>query len=296
MKFSNITLTLATAGSLVAAQPHRHHHRHVEKRSPTETEVVTVVAYEFDGKPISSTEVFAGIADKKLAWADGAPAPAAGVTPAPASPAPESSAPAPAPSSAGPDVGAQFFQRPESSSAPYSSAAASSASPASTDASSSSSSSSWSGASSGQGLNQDFPDGEIDCSTFPSKYGAIDVDWLKLGGWTGIQHVTISGGFVTYIETVNPGGKCTDGSMCSYACPAGYQKSQWPSTQGAKGESVGGLSCSGGKLHLTNPSFKQLCIQGAGNVHVQNKLGSNVAICRTDYPGKLISANLHITA
>ncbi|KAI9845465.1 MAG: hypothetical protein M1830_007539 [Pleopsidium flavum] len=73
--------------------------------------------------------------------------------------------------------------------------------------------------------------------------------------------------------------------MCSYACPAGYQKSQWPSAQGVNGDSVGGISCSGGKLHLTNPHFEQLCIKGTGIVNVENKLGSNVAICRTDYPG-----------
>ncbi|KAK2836065.1 Secreted beta-glucosidase sun1 [Arthroderma sp. PD_2] len=74
--------------------------------------------------------------------------------------------------------------------------------------------------------------------------------------------------------------------MCSYACPPGYQKSQWPSRQGSTGESVGGLECSDGKLHLTHPELsKKLCIPGVGGVKVKNTLGQNVAVCRTDYPG-----------
>jgi len=74
--------------------------------------------------------------------------------------------------------------------------------------------------------------------------------------------------------------------MCSYACPAGYQKSQWPTSQGSTGQSVGGIQCSNGKLHLTNPSLSSsLCIAGAGGVQAQNNAGGVVAICRTDYPG-----------
>jgi len=74
--------------------------------------------------------------------------------------------------------------------------------------------------------------------------------------------------------------------MCSYACPPGYQKSQWPSTQGSTGQSVGGLYCTGGKLKLTNSALSSsLCVEGTGNVQAQNNAGSVVSICRTDYPG-----------
>ena len=140
----------------------------------------------------------------------------------------------------------------------------------------------------GQGLELEFPDGEIDCSTFPSEYGPIEVEWANLDGWSGIQYVTVEGDAATHIVTAVPGGKgCIPGAMCSYACPPGYQKSQWPSTQGATGQSVGGIQCNAnGKLSLTNPDLsKTLCIKGTGATHVQNKLSSNAAICRTDYPG-----------
>lgn len=140
----------------------------------------------------------------------------------------------------------------------------------------------------GQGLELEFPDGTIDCSTFPSEYGPIEVEWAKLGGWAGIQYVTVQGEIVTNIVTAVPGGKgCIPGAMCSYACPPGYQKSQWPSTQGSTGQSVGGIQCnSAGKLSLTNPGLsKTLCMKGTGATTVQNKLSNNAAICRTDYPG-----------
>ena len=139
-----------------------------------------------------------------------------------------------------------------------------------------------------QGLEREFPDGEIDCSTFPSEYGPIEVEWANLDGWAGIQYVTVEGNMVTHIVTAVPGGKgCIPGAMCSYACPPGYQKSQWPSTQGSTGQSVGGIQCNAnGKLTLTNSELsKTLCIKGTGATHVQNKLSYNAAICRTDYPG-----------
>ena len=76
--------------------------------------------------------------------------------------------------------------------------------------------------------------------------------------------------------------------MCSYACPPGYQKSQWPAEQGSTGQSVGGLFCNeNNKLVKTNPDLsKTLCIKGTGAVKVVNKLSTNAAFCRTDYPGK----------
>ena len=143
----------------------------------------------------------------------------------------------------------------------------------------------------GSGLDLEFPDGTIDCSTFPSQYGPIEIEWANLGGWAGIQYITVEGDSVTRIVTAIPGGKgCIPGAMCSYACPPGYQKSQWPSTQGSTGQSVGGIQCnSAGKLALTNPGLsKTLCMKGTGAITVENKLSSNAAICRTDYPGSSI--------
>lgn len=143
--------------------------------------------------------------------------------------------------------------------------------------------------SSDAGLDRIFPDGQLDCSEFPSGYGAISLDYLGLGGWSGIQYVQISGNSVSRIATaVANKGVCKDGAMCSYACPPGYLKSQWPSTQGSKGQSVGGLKCQNGKLYLTNPTLSEsLCIKGAGEIEAVNELDQDVAVCRTDYPGEL---------
>jgi hypothetical protein len=92
---------------------------------------------------------------------------------------------------------------------------------------------------------------------------------------------------ISYIVTAIAGsGGCTANSFCSYACPAGYQKSQWPKSQGNTGQSIGGLYCnSGGMLELSRSSVPQICTQGAGGVQVTNNLSKNVAVCRTDYPG-----------
>ena len=155
---------------------------------------------------------------------------------------------------------------------------------------SSSSSKDFSGSSlqGGQGLDREFADGQIDCWDFPSDYGPVEVPWIELGGWSGIQYPTIQGQVVVDVVTGVAGGRnCSAGALCSYACPPGYQKSQWPPVQGANGQSVGGLRCnSNNKLQLTNPGLsKNLCIKGTGATKVQNKMGANVAICRTDYPG-----------
>lgn len=155
--------------------------------------------------------------------------------------------------------------------------------------SSSSSASSYSGAG-GNGVDSDFPDGQLDCSDFPDEYGAMAVNYLGLGGWTGVQCPgDSSGGGFNNIETVTSGG-CREGCFCSYACPAGYQKMQWPSMQGLTGQSVGGIQCKNGKLHLTNDDTKNLCGSGVSGVtvQIQNKLPKNCAVCRTDYPGKFL--------
>jgi SUN family beta-glucosidase len=292
-----ITLALgaATVASVAAAQPHGHQHRNVHKvqRDVTVTENVpgpTVIAYELNGSLISPDEACTGIEDGELKWADGvAPAnacssfsttPTSTWTSISTSTSTSASSTASTSSSTWSSAAVsssvtadQFFEAASSSSASWSAAP--------------SSSGGWSGSgSSGSGLGSSFPDGQLDCSTFPSDYGAVAIDYLNMGGWIGLQQVTYSGNAISNIVTGVSGETCTEGMMCSYACPPGYQKTQWPTTQGSTGQSVGGLSCTGGKLHLTNSGLStSLCMQGTGNVQATNNAGSVVAICRTDYPG-----------
>ena len=84
-----------------------------------------------------------------------------------------------------------------------------------------------------------------------------------------------------------PDSGCQEGNYCSYYCPKGYLKAQWPDMQGAKGESIGGVVCRNGKLFKTNPNHGKLCIPGSSKMRavVRNKLAQDVAICRTNYPG-----------
>ncbi|KAI4190018.1 MAG: hypothetical protein LQ346_004994 [Caloplaca aetnensis] len=308
MRHIKLVTTLAVAGSLAAASPSYHHHRHHHidnvKRSPAIKVVTvpgpTIIAYQLHGKLLDSEEVCEGFKNGTLKWADGSND---------APPCEDSQAAAPVPqkdthTSATPTVLPTVAKGPASKKAAISSARkfglgayqkdmtsktiSSSSSPYPTTSSTSSSSDSTSGFIGGTGLDREFPDGELDCSEFPSDYGPIDITWMRLGGWSGIQYPTIKGSKVVDIFTEIAGGKnCSAGAMCSYACPAGYQKSQWPSTQGLTGQSVGGLQCnSNGKLQLTNPGLsKTLCIKGTGATKVQNMLKTNAAICRTDYPG-----------
>jgi len=140
----------------------------------------------------------------------------------------------------------------------------------------------------GSGLDADFPSGTIPCDTFPSAYGAIPIDWLGTGGWTGVQKCPSynKGNLISYIETAVSGNGCAKKAFCSYACPVGYEKTQWPSDQGATGQSIGGLYCNdNGMLELSRPEKKKLCQPGAGGVTIQNDLPVQVSSCRTDYPG-----------
>ncbi|KAL4865627.1 hypothetical protein BDV12DRAFT_174249 [Aspergillus spectabilis] len=277
MKYS-VALTLATAGSVFAAQ-HQHGHRHHHKREVVIVDGPTVVEYLLDGELITAKEVCNGITDGKLAWADGNPP----SDPCAATTSSETYTPTVAP--------AKFIETSTSTSTSTtttttttttSSTTVSVPTTTSTKAAATSSASS----STATGLDASFPDGEIDCSTFPSDYGAVPLDYLGLDGWSGIQYVTLVGQLVSDIVTATTGDSCTNGAMCSYACPPGYQKSQWPSTQGATGQSVGGLQCKLGKLYLTNSDYSdKLCVPGVGGVKVKNTLGGHVAVCRTDYPG-----------
>ncbi|CUS14071.1 unnamed protein product [Tuber aestivum] len=129
---------------------------------------------------------------------------------------------------------------------------------------------------SNENTGREFKDGAIPCSKFPSDYGAMELPWHTKDGWSGIQY---NGG------NADNEGVCKEGSLCSYACPPGFSKAQWPSDQPASGESHGGLLCKGGVLTLTRPDCKYLCEPGAGGISVKNELSKVVAVCRTDYPG-----------
>jgi hypothetical protein len=296
MKFLQIATFGATA--VLAAKSHRHAHKHAAKHvgSPVEArapDVVTTVVpgptetvYELNGQKLDPSQVAQGIAAGIYVLID------------PPKPTPTSTAVPTSSASA-----AAFFQKPSSSSeaAPTTSSPPAAATTSSTPppaaattkaADSAKAPSGGDPTASGSGLNSEFPSGTIPCSTFPSSYGPIPADWLKLGGWIGIQNVPgFSPGIdaaISYISTVPVGtdGSCTANSYCSYACPAGYQKSQWPASQGNTGQSIGGIYCNAnGMLELSRPSVKQLCIPGTGQVKVKNNLGTHVAVCRTDYPG-----------
>lgn len=121
---------------------------------------------------------------------------------------------------------------------------------------------------------QQFQDGVISCSDFPSGQGVVALDHLGFGGFSGIYH-----------SDTSTGGSCDEGSYCSYACQPGMAKTQWPSSQPANGVSVGGLLCKNGKLYRSNPNADFLCEWGVDKATVQSNLGQSVAICQTDYPG-----------
>lgn len=322
MKFSKVALL--GAATLAVAQPHNHIHRHPARHgSPVERRddgVVTTTVpgpvatvYELEGTPIPWNEVEQGLAAGKYVLVGEVIS-----TVMPASTTSSSSTSTISVSSSSSEA-AQFLENKVASTSTSTSttptstyvAPTTSTTPtptptptptttsttpepakATTTAAASTTSSSSGSSSGGTGVDAEFPSGELDCSTFPSDYGAVAADWLGLGGWTGVQLVPgfegLAAAAISYIETAISGtsNACTADSFCSYACPAGYQKSQWPSAQGSTGQSIGGLYCnSNGKLELSRTSYKTLCQEGAGGVKVQNKLSSNVAICRTDYPG-----------
>ncbi|KAI5308757.1 hypothetical protein KEM55_004945, partial [Ascosphaera atra] len=291
MKINNVVL-LAAAGAIANAHPHGYNHfRHHARRAVVQG--APVYAYKLGDRVISQEEACAGIKAGTLVWADGsAPVDACNTqvestTESTAEPTVLSV----------PKVQEKEKVQPTSTTVSVTSAtpaATSSSTPSSSSVTTTSSSASSSSTSTSvssifevTGLDNEFPDGELSCDTFPSEYGALNLDYLGLEGWSGLQAVTIVDDVVSSIVTAISGeGGCKEGHMCSYACPPGYQKSQWPSAQGSTGQSVGGLHCKGGKLRLTNPSLsKKLCIPGTGGVYVENTLDENVAVCRTDYPG-----------
>ncbi|KAL8770608.1 MAG: hypothetical protein Q9209_003676 [Squamulea sp. 1 TL-2023] len=326
MRSFSIAASLAVAGVLAgtAASPSYHHHRHHhldnEKRSTDHVKVVTVpgptiISYTLNGKSIQQDEVCKGLQNGTLRWADGSndEPPCGNQQISPLGPKHEEAG---QPKVASPNVDLFPFQdskpaledfqknsdgsNPKAAPSPLSTSGKLTPSPKPVADSSSSSSqnsdvstvdatgSKSSDQPEATGLDKEFPHGEIDCADFPSDYGPIEITWMGLGGWSGIQYPTIKDGSVVDIVTGIAGGKnCSSGALCSYACPPGYQKSQWPSIQGNVGQSVGGLQCNlDSKLELTNPELsKKLCMMGTGATKVQNRLNTNAAICRTDYPG-----------
>ncbi|KAL6920189.1 hypothetical protein ACHAPO_000951 [Fusarium lateritium] len=302
-----ITYTLAaTLAAGATAQHHNHQHMHarrhagskVEKRSPDViTEYVvgaTETVYELAGKEIDIDAAKAGLNGGNLVIV-GESNPTYDAPVAPQTPAaqPEQS------TQPKKEVGAQFYESKtvEASTAvaepTYSAPAVvkptkpKTEKPKTEKPKTGGSTSGFTGT--GAGVDKKFKSGEVDCDTFPSEYGAVALDWLELGGWSGIQYVpdfTLSSTSIFKIATAIKGEGCTPGAMCSYACPAGYQKTQWPSAQGADKESVGGLYCNeNGKLELTREDFDTLCDAGVGGVSIQNDLDEDVVTCRTDYPG-----------
>lgn len=269
---------VALAATLVvgtAAQPHQHQHRHhhvkkhnhvlLEKRVPvTVTSIVaaTVTEYVLDGQKLENDEAEKGIAH-------GAFFVVGSSTPTSSQPSPPSTTSTTISStSTSTTAGAQFFEQKSSSttSSSHSSSAAPSAAPS--------------------GIDADFPQNHL-CSKFPDDYGAYPISWLGTGGWTSLQVPDTYSPGVAIKNIVAPiSGGCRPGMFCSYACPPGYQKTQWPElSQGLTGQSVGGLWCNEqGILELTRPSHRKICEKGAGGVFVKNSLSGTACVCRTDYP------------
>ena len=313
MKSSDILAVLAATLSVVEAHSHEHGRRHTHGRKARAVDVVnvpeTVVTYELDGKTISKEDVCKGIADGTLIWPPGADR-SVDCAAKPASSSSVAEVAAPTPKSKA-KAGAELLEKPIESE-PSSSSSSEAAAPTPAKPKSKSKSDLATGVISGltgyaakiasnPNTDKEFEDGVVDCGDFPEAYGAIPIDWVHLDGYSGIQYVTIEGEYATDVDTAIAGDKCeekNDGrtTFCSYSCPPGYQKSQWPSEQGPEGKalSIGGLKCENGKLHLTNPTLsKKLCIKGNEKVKVKNEMSGNSPICRTDYPGKLATFSLN---
>ncbi|KAK8114414.1 SUN family protein [Apiospora kogelbergensis] len=281
-------INLALAATLASAQPHNHGHgRFHQKRgaaSPVENikraDVVTTVvaatetAYVMGNKVVTPEEAKAGI-DKGLFIVVGESTPTF-IPPPPA-------------------LAHAYYQREEDGRHKETSTPSPTPTPSPSPTSASpppppKSSSGGGGFSSngGSGLHADFPDGELPCEwESVEKYGGMAIPWAGIKGFTAVQKVpTFKVGMkIANIITAIKGEGCEDDAFCSYACPAGYVKTQWPEEQGLTGQSVGGLHCLNGKLHLTRPEKKTLCEENAGGLTLKNSLKQGVATCRTDYPG-----------
>ncbi|KAI1369305.1 beta-glucosidase-domain-containing protein [Xylaria arbuscula] len=295
MKTTILNLAVAASlGSVAVAQPHRHgHHAHHHKRdnSPLEerdvvTTVVpaTVTQYMLGDQSVSPEEASAGL-DKGLYIVVGETTPT--FTPPPA----------PATTSTSSKEDGVFIEKVTSSSSSSSTSTPTPTPTTTTEPTTTStaepeattSAASYPVSSGATGIDADFPDGELDCTTFPSDYGAVALDYLGLGGWSGLQYTpnySLKDLAISFIETGIASPKGQKG-FYSYACPPGYVKAQWPSSQGNTGQSIGGLYCNDeGKLELTRADVStKLCEEGVPGITIVNKMSSGTSVCRTDYPG-----------
>lgn len=284
-------INLALAATLASAQPHNHGHgRFHQKRgaaSPVENikraDVVTTVvaatetAYVMGNKVVTPEEAKAGI-DKGLFIVVGESTPTF-IPPPP---------PSPTPTTSEKKMAAMFIQKETSTPSPTPTPSPSPTSASPPPPPKSSSGGGGFSSNGGSGLHADFPDGELPCEwESVEKYGGMAIPWAGIKGFTAVQKVpTFKVGMkIANIITAIKGEGCEDDAFCSYACPAGYVKTQWPEEQGLTGQSVGGLHCLNGKLHLTRPEKKTLCEENAGGLTLKNSLKQGVATCRTDYPG-----------
>lgn len=322
MKFSRIALLGAATTAVAQRHAHRHAAHHaVRNAAPIDARsdvfVTTtapgpiVTVYELNGEDIPAADVEQGLKDGKYILIGGEVSTVAPTTPSTST---TSSTPTPTPTV----EAAKFFEKASSSSeAPTSTYVApttsSTPAPVSTSAAAtvddSSSSSDYSGdaytkyfdvdSTDVKGLSTTFENNTHSCDTFPLGFGAIPVNYLGLDGWTGIQNLadfTFGYDNATKVPALDislaTSGGCVPNAACSYACPAGYQKSQWLASQGETGSSIGGLFCSSDNKLLVSRNYAseiKLCTQGSGGVTVHNKLTGGdedvISICRTDYPG-----------
>jgi SUN family beta-glucosidase len=172
---------LAAAVASAAANPHLHKHRHLHERDAvTTTDIVaTATVYEVAGTQIPKDEACAAVAAGKYTWKDpndaAVCASSAAAASAAASSPPPPAVPSPPPASSVSAEAGQFFGNPAGGSAPSPPAGIGSGSD-------------WTD-SGATGVDADFPDGQLDCSTFPSQYGAVAAPWLNMNGWIGLQDV-----------------------------------------------------------------------------------------------------------
>jgi hypothetical protein len=295
MKAAVLKLAIAASfGSAAVAQPHQHHGHHLrhqkrdnsplEKRDVVTTYVpATVTQYMLNNEVVTPEEAQAGL-DKGLFVVVGESTP---TFPPP---------PPPAVTSISSKEDGIFIQKITSSSSSSSPPPPTTTSTIPTTTSTpepeptTEAPKSPPKSSGGTGIDSDFPDGEIDCTHFPSEYGALALDYLGLGGWSGLQYTPsfnlAKDLAISFIETgvASPDGQT---GFYSYACPPGYVKSQWPTAQGNTGQSIGGLYCdTDGKLYLSRGEVtKKLCEKGISGITIKNKMSSGTSVCRTDYPG-----------
>jgi hypothetical protein len=296
MKSITYTLVATMAAGAAASHHHGHQHLHAKKGSKVqkrEPDVVTQfvagpteTVYKLGNELLDAEEAQDGLENGDyIVVGESTPT----YTPPPPPPEPTTSK----------DLGGQFIESkstppppppPETTSIPPPPPETTSKQPQVAQANAASSSESGSGFGGVTGVNAKFPSGKMKCSQFPSDYGALPVDWLGMSGWSGIQQAPgftlgVSNAISNIIGGISGSG-CEPGSFCSYACEPGYQKVQWPSSQGSTGQSIGGLWCNDdGYLELTRDGYDTLCEAGVGGVTIQNDLNEIVSTCRTDYPG-----------